>query len=162
MYIHMGPREPSPGSRECFDMVISYNSEKFNPFICGILIVLLVISRMIFPNDFSLTKNVGSDNVPTCSVIKSDISNISHEVLAKENTISGQANEIIRTSAKETGGYERTAIRLCILALLISIFYLFASLKSMYLTRFIGRLRQKLSIIIYIHNSDGRKRCPLS
>lgn len=137
-------------------------NEKIKHIISTILIILLVVSRMIFPNDYSLMRLDKSEKVPISSIIRSDFSRISHEVLAKENTISGQADEIIRTNIKRGNGYEKTVIRICVLSLLISIFALFASLKSLYFTRFLELARQRLSIIIYIHNLDGRKRHILS
>ena len=137
-------------------------SEKIKPVICAILIILLVVSRMVFPNDYSLMNKGDSGKIPVSTIIKSDLSHISHEALAKENTISGQANEIIRTNIKKGNNYEKSIVRICVLSLLISIFALFASLKSLYFTRYLELARQRLSIIIYIHNLDGRKRHILS
>ena len=143
-------------------MNYKYINTSVKSIICVVLIILLVISRMIFPNDCSLMNKNLSAKIPVSSIIKSDLSHISHEVLAKENTISGQAGEIIRTNVKKGNSYEKTVIRICVLSLLISIFALFASLKSLYFTRFLELARQRLSIIIYIHNLDGRKRHILS
>lgn len=143
-------------------MITANNLDKCKSAICKILIVLLIFSRMIFPNDFSHLISEVSDSIPANSIIKSDLSDISHEVFARENTISSQVSELIRVNTGKITGYERTVIKLCVLGILLALFALFSSLKSMHFNLCIERVKQRLSIIIYIHDSDGRKRLLLA
>lgn len=82
--------------------------------------------------------------------------------IIKDNLSTNRVNDAIRTNKKETLNSEEFAVRVQILSALVLFILLIVCLINCQQTRFFGFVRQRFSIILYIHNKDGRKGHSLS
>ena len=126
--------------------------------LCHMLVVffsVLSFLTLVYPEenqycDFYANKSSDCKLVNVCAKVV-PVANI------RENTVVDPLLTSIRINSNKLNGYKRNLVRVIYIALLTACIYLFALHFNVYFTLVVGLVKQRLSIIIFIHNKDGRK-----
>ena len=137
------------------------NVEKSRKLFCTLLIVYLILAEF-FPVGIPKSNNNSAESaIPFSCRIEQVSGIISHAAFVKEESFSYRVESNIRTGRKRSTECERT-IRVYLAGILLtSVIYILSQMLSR-LFESKSLIKQRLSIIIYIHNKDGRKSSSLS
>lgn len=126
------------------------------------LLAMLSVAGLLFPAEKAAAECI-------CNVSQSDscsikaVSDSAHPTaLVKESVLTNPFANSVRIIRSKNTGYRKVTIRFIFLDFILALFSIFVALQQFYISQITGLIKQRLSIIIYIHNMDGRKRHYLS
>lgn len=84
------------------------------------------------------------------------------DAVISDNLVPIHNDNVAKISRRKGNGVQRTIIRSIILGFIPAFLFSFVNLLFFCLYSVFGDIKQRMSIIIYIHNQDGQKRICLS
>lgn len=133
-----------------------FKNEKLKKIISYVLIIYILLAEMMYAGFGGGISNFQRTSVPKTECIEQVSGIISHTAFVRESSFSYRVDTNVRLTKKKSNGFERT-IRVYLMGLFLSILLLVVSLMLLRYTRCVFLVKQRLSVIIYIHNKDGRK-----
>lgn len=137
-------------------MLQNTKGKKNRAVINGILILFVFICGIFCRNDSFVVKEVSSNSIHSECSIRTGIVPVSQILFSNENTLENHFDNGTHV-VKKNGGYEKSEIREVVICIIAATVSMFAALFY-FCERTTGEcVKQRISVIRYIHNNDGHK-----
>lgn len=142
--------------------LITYKKKNKITVILCMFLAMLSVAGLLFPAEKTAAECICNISQSDSCSIKTVSSTVHPTALVKESVLTNPFSNSVRIIRSKNTGYRKVTMRLLFLGFVLALFSIFIALQQFYFSQITGLIKQGLSIIIYIHNMDGRKRHYLS
>ena len=127
-----------------------------------ILCICMTFAGMTPANDIVMTKTAASQDAPIAERLLIGNGLAQLDAVITEDIAPIRANDAAKITKRKGNGFHRNIIRNILSGIVPALLFSVVNLTILYLNGVFGDVKQRMSIIIYIHNQDGQKGACLS